>query len=222
VFKPELILSDLDGTLVDSVPDLAYAADQMMQQLDLPARGVDSVRLWVGNGVERLVKRTLTGEMYGEPPSDLLAKAFPLFMDCYGDTNGQRSQLYPGVREGLVWLHEHYRNLGCITNKSKRFTRPLLEQLGIADYFGIIVAGDSLPAKKPDPLPLTHCMDFFSKKPAQTLMIGDSTNDVQAARNAGCPIICVDYGYNHGEDIRLSGADAVISHFAELQRLLPL
>lgn len=220
MLKPKLILLDLDGTLVDSIPDLAYAIDVMMTQLDLPTRGVEAVSHWVGNGVERLVKRALTGDMTAEPAADVFAQALSLFMSAYADCNGRHSQLYPGVREGLTWLHEECRPLVCITNKSERFVRPLLTSLDIADYFDLVIGGDTLAAKKPDPLPLTYSMQQFQKSPLESLMIGDSINDVQAARAAGCQVICVSYGYNHGQNIYLAGANAVIDNFLELPGLL--
>lgn len=217
---PQLILSDLDGTLVDSVPDLAHAVDDMMQRLGLPVRGVEAVTTWVGNGIERLVKRALTADMHAEPDAALFAQAYPVFMECYAACNGRYSQLYPGVLEGLQWLREHCEHLVCVTNKAERFTHPLLENVGIAEFFDLVIGGDTLATKKPDPLQLTHSMRHFQKQPAQSLMLGDSVNDVQAANAAGCQIICVSYGYNHGQDIRLSGAHAVIDSLTQLPALL--
>lgn len=217
--KPSLILFDLDGTLVDSVPDLAFCIDGMMTQLKRPAWGEARVREWVGNGVERLVKRALIGQLNGEPDDAEYAKALPLFMALYTEHNGQRSQLYPGVKSGLDKLRAAGFNLACVTNKADQFTRPLLKSLGIYDYFSLITSGDTLPKKKPDPLPLTHTSKHFQLTPEQSLMIGDSSNDVKAARAAGFGIVCVPYGYNHGEDINLSNPDAVIDSIAQLETL---
>jgi len=217
--KPSLILFDLDGTLVDSVPDLAYCIDGMMTQIGRPPWGEARVREWVGNGVERLVKRALIGQLNGEPNADEYTQALPLFMALYTEHNGKRSQLYPGVMRGLENLKQAGFNLACVTNKADQFTQPLLKALGIYDYFSLITSGDTLPKKKPDPMPLTHTAMHFQLSPEQSLMIGDSSNDVKAARAAGFGIVCVPYGYNHGEDINLSNPDAVIDSIAKLETL---
>jgi phosphoglycolate phosphatase len=213
---PALVLCDLDGTLVDTVPDISQAADNMMLQLGLPPRGEAAVRTWIGNGIESLVKRALLGQMAGEPDEALFQRAFPLFKQAYAACNGQHSVLFSGVREGLTWLKAQDFALGCITNKSEQFTLPLLASLELENYFSLVISGDTLPKKKPDPLPLLYSAEFFKVNPRQALMIGDSINDVQAARAAGFQIICVPYGYNHGEDIRLAKPDAVIESLAML------
>jgi phosphoglycolate phosphatase len=216
---PALVLCDLDGTLVDTVPDISDAAGAMMSQLGLPPRGEVAVRTWIGNGIERLVKRVLVGEMEGEPAPALFQKALPLFKQAYSACNGRRTTLFTGVREGLAWLSAQDFALGCITNKSEEFTVPLLHALALHDHFSLVISGDSLPKKKPDPLPLLYSAEFFKVDPRQSLMIGDSVNDVQAARAAGFQIVCVPYGYNHGEDIRLAEPDAVIESLAQLPTL---
>jgi len=220
MFSPKLVLIDLDGTLVDSVPDLAYAADAMMRDLGLSERGEDAVRNWVGNGVERLVKRTLTNELHAEPDLALFEKGFPIFYEYYLASNGKYSQLYPGVEEGLAWLKKKDYSIGCVTNKAESFTLPLLEAKGILNYFGIVVSGDTLPQKKPDPAPLLHAAKFFNVSSEQSLMLGDSQHDVKAARSAGFDVVAVSYGYNHGVDIRDASPDAVIDSFVELENLL--
>jgi phosphoglycolate phosphatase len=214
-----MILLDLDGTLVDSVPDLAFCVDELMRRLGRPAWGEDRVRDWVGNGVERLVKRALTGEMAAEPEDALFAQAIAIFNALYQDNNAVRSRLFPGVKDALVRLQSDGYKLGCVTNKAARFTDPLLRQLGIHAHFGIVVSGDTTPQKKPHPAPLLHAADFFKVGPAHSLMVGDSRHDVEAARAAGFAAVCVSYGYNHGEDIRTAGPDAVIDSLAELPDL---
>jgi len=218
--NPEMILIDLDGTLVDSVPDLAYCVDTMLRKIGRPPQGEAKVRDWVGNGVERLVRRALTGTLDGEPEENVFERAYPLFMDLYAENTSRRSILYPGVREGLERLASAGYKLGCVTNKAARFTEPLLRDLEIRDVFSIVISGDTLPKKKPDPAPLLHAAGFFDCRPEQCLMIGDSVSDVRAARAAGFQIVCVSYGYNHGEDIHISQPDAVIDTLVEICPLL--
>jgi phosphoglycolate phosphatase len=218
--NPQMILIDVDGTLVDSVPDLAWCVDEMMHALDMPARGEAAVRNWVGNGVERLVRRALINSLDGEPDEELFQRALPIFMDLYQDNVSKRSVLYAGVREGLDYLKAAGYALGCVTNKATQFTIPLLKDLGLHDYFGIIICGDQLEKKKPDPLPLLHAAQHFGVAPEQALMIGDSISDVKAARAAGFQIVCMSYGYNHGLDIRDFEPDAVIDSMLEIKELL--
>ena len=215
-----MVLIDVDGTLVDSVPDLAFCVDAMMDSLGLPCRGESEVRLWVGNGVERLVRRALIGTLEGEPDDVLFNKAYPIYLKLYEANVSERSVLYPGVREGLAWLKQQGFKLGCVTNKAAQFTLPLLKNLGVYGDFGIVVCGDTLPLKKPHPAPLLHAAKHFGVSPQQSLMLGDSVSDVTAARAAGFKIICMSYGYNHGQDIRTAHPDAVIDSMAELPKLL--
>ena len=218
--NPEMILIDVDGTLVDSVPDLAYCVDEMMKQLDMPIHGEEKVREWVGNGVERLTRRALIGQLDGEPDEALFKKAYPIFLDLYAENTSKRSCLYPGVEEGLAYMQAAGYKLGCVTNKAEQFTHPLLKELGVFDRFSIVISGDTLPEKKPHPMPLLHAAEFFGVEPANALMLGDSVSDVKAARAAGFQIVCMSYGYNHGVDIREANPDAVIDSMAELQGLL--
>ena len=218
--KPEMILIDVDGTLVDSVPDLAYCVDRMMQQLGREPRGESRVRDWVGNGVERLVRRALVGALEGEPDDADFERAYPLFMALYADNTSKRSFLYPGVREGLDKLKSAGYRLGCVTNKAGQFTEPLLKDLGVFDDFSIVISGDTLAKKKPDPAPLLHAAEYFGCDPAKAMMIGDSVSDVAAARAAGFQIICMSYGYNHGVDIREAKPDAVVDSMLEIFPLL--
>lgn len=220
-FNPKLVLIDLDGTLVDSVPDLAYAVDHMMMALEMPQHGEKKVRQWVGNGIEKLVKRALTDDMDAEPEEALFEQGLHIFKGSYAECNGRHSQLYDGVQEGLDWLKNQGFTVACITNKAQQFTMPLLESLGVLDYFELVVSGDSLPKKKPDPMPLLHSAAHFSITPSKALMIGDSMTDVKAARNAEFgAVICVTYGYNHGIDIREANPDSVIDSFTQLPELL--
>jgi len=217
---PEMILIDVDGTLVDSVPDLAWCVDTMMTELGRAPHGETLVRDWVGNGVERLVRRALIGKLNGEPEDADFERAYPLFLELYADNTSKRSCLYPGVREGLDQLKSMNFRLGCVTNKAAQFTEPLLKDLGLYDDFSIVISGDTLTRKKPDPAPLLHAAEFFDCDPANALMIGDSVSDVAAARAAGFKIICMSYGYNHGVDIREAAPDAVVDSFVEVPPLL--
>ena len=214
-----MVLIDLDGTLVDSVPDLAWCVDEMMKALEMPVRGEANVRNWVGNGVPRLIHRALINQLDGESSDTLYAKAAPIFMTLYADNASKRSQLYPHVPEGLQWLKDQGIRIGCVTNKDEQFTLPILKNLGIYDYFEIVISGDTLPLKKPDPAPLLHGAEFFGIQPENSMMIGDSISDVKASRAAGFSIVCMSYGYNHGVDIRTANPDAVIDTFAELEHL---
>ena len=218
--KPEMILIDVDGTLVDSVPDLAFCVDRMMEQLGREPRGEQRVRDWVGNGVERLVRRAMVGALDGEPDDADFERAYPLFMELYAENTSKRSFLYPGVREGLDQLKAAGYQIGCVTNKAAQFTEPLLKDLGVFDDFSIVISGDTLAKKKPDPAPLLHATEYFGCDPAKSMMIGDSVSDVAAARAAGFQIICMSYGYNHGVDIRDANPDAVVDSMLEIFPLL--
>ncbi|MCK5001576.1 MAG: phosphoglycolate phosphatase [Gammaproteobacteria bacterium] len=218
--KPAMVLIDVDGTLVDSVPDLAYCVDEMMKQLDMPVYGEDKVRNWVGNGVERLTRRALIGQLDGEPDDELFEKAYPIFLDLYDKNVCERSCLYEGVREALDFLKTTDVKIGCVTNKNAQFTLPILDKLGVKDDFEIVICGDTLDKKKPDPLPLLHAAEKLGATPEQSLMLGDSMSDVKAARAAGFNIICMSYGYNHGEDIRDYNPDAVVDSMAEIKNII--
>lgn len=220
ITKPKMILIDVDGTLVDSVPDLAYCIDEMLKAVDMAPYGEAEVRHWVGNGVERLVRRALIGELNGEPDDALFEKAYPIFMELYKENTSKRSCLYPDVKEGMEYLKQAGYKLGCVTNKAEAFTHPLLKDLGLFDYFESVVSGDTLEKKKPDPLPLLYSAEKLGVTAAESLMLGDSMSDVKAARAAGFQIICMSYGYNHGEDIHDSNPDVVIDSMIELKELL--
>ncbi|HEY5790157.1 MAG TPA: phosphoglycolate phosphatase [Gammaproteobacteria bacterium] len=216
----QLLLFDLDGTLVDSVPDLVAAVNRMLADLGRPAAAAGDVRNWVGNGAVRLVKRALVGALEGEPDAAEFARAMPLFLRYYAEENCRHSRPYPAARATLRRLASAGYRMACITNKPAAFTLPMLEQLELAEHFGLVVSGDSTSATKPDPAPLLYATDFFKVPPGQALMIGDSVNDIQAARAAGIPVVCVSYGYNHGHDIRGAGPDGVVDSLAELDELL--
>jgi len=219
-FNPKLIMIDVDGTLVDSVPDLAYCVDETMKIIGRDTWGEAKVRHWVGNGVPKLVERSLTGELEGTIDQTAYDEAYPIFLDLYAKNTSGRSCLYDGVKEGLAHLKAQGYTVGCVTNKAEQFTHPLLKDLGIFDEFEIVISGDTLEKKKPDPLPLLHAAKHFGIDPQDSLMLGDSISDVKASRAAGFDIICMSYGYNHGEDIRNANPDLVIDSMAELKDYL--
>lgn len=212
------ILLDLDGTLLHSAPELAEAANHMLHDMGRPAVSQDLLMSYIGNGVSWLVKRALTGDMHAEPDAALFEQAMPVFDRHYKVL--LNSKPYDGVIAGLDAMKAAGFRLGCITNKSERYTTPLLKNCGLADYFEITVCGDTLPEKKPHPMPLLHAAQFFGVPPEQVLMIGDSRNDVLAARAAACPVFCVPYGYNHGKPVDGLNADAVIATLPEALKLI--
>ena len=219
-FTPRMVLFDLDGTLVDSVPDLLVATNAMQRELGNPERAEEDVRNWVGNGVERLVERALTNDLDGHPDPAEFERALPVFRKHYLQSNGQHSRVFDGVVEGLEFIKSLGLSMGCVTNKAEAFTLPLLEQTGLRDYFEVVISGDILPRKKPDPAPLIYSAGWFHIHPEEALMVGDSISDVKAARAAGFSIVCMSYGYNHGRDIRDFDPDAVIDSMTELPGLV--
>ena len=218
--RAKAVTIDLDGTLLDTIPDLAAATNMMLAELGLPQHDVSVVRTFVGKGIVSLVERALTREMSAKPDPALMARAMPIFERCYTEVNGRYTKIYPGVSEGLERLRANAMPLACVTNKSTRFTLPLLDKVGLAPYFRAVVAGDTLPRKKPDPAPLLHACVVLGVEPREMVMIGDSVNDAQAARAAGCPVICVTYGYNEGMDVRDLDTDALVDSLEEAASLV--
>jgi phosphoglycolate phosphatase len=213
------IVIDLDGTLLHSAPELAEAANRMLCDMGRPAVSQDLLMSYIGNGIAWLVKRALTGDMHAEPDAGLYEQALPVFQKHYSDLL-LKSKPYPGVIEGLEAMKVAGFRLGCITNKAARFTEPLLKSTGLAQYFDIVLSGDTLTEKKPHPLPLLHSAKFFGVQVEKLLMIGDSRNDVLAARAAGCPVFCVPYGYNHGKPVDDLAMDAVIDSLPAALKLV--
>jgi len=212
------IVIDLDGTMLHTAPELAESANRMLRDMGRAAVSQDLLMSYIGNGISWLVKRALTGDMHTEPDTALYDKALPIFEKHYTELLLQ-SKPFNGVIAGLDAMKAAGHRLGCITNKVARYTEPLLKGTGLAKYFDIVLSGDTLPEKKPHPMPLLHSAKFFGAPIQQLLLIGDSLSDAQAARAAGCPIICVPYGYNHGEPVESLNVDAVIP---DLTAVLPL
>jgi phosphoglycolate phosphatase len=213
------ILIDLDGTLLHTAPELAGAANHMLSDMGRPPVAQELLMSYIGNGISWLVKRALTGDMHAEPDSALYEQALPIFERHYTAALLQ-SKPFDGVFEGLNAMRAAGFRLGCVTNKVARYTEPLLQGIGMADYFEIVLSGDTLPEKKPHPMPVLHAAQFFGVAPAQMLLIGDSLNDAVAARAAGSPVFCVPYGYNHGEPVDGLDIDAVIPTLSATLQLI--
>lgn len=218
----KMVMIDLDGTLIHTAPDLADCANRMLADLGRAPAPVETVMTWIGNGVPRLVKRALTGQMMAEPEAALFERALAIFQQHYLAHVSDLSRPFPGVVAGLDRLKARGFRLACITNKAEAFTLPLLRNLELYKYFELVLSGDSLPKQKPDPLPLLHACKHFGITPEHGMLIGDSSNDVEAARAAGMPVICVPYGYNHGHDIRESHPDAVVDSLEAVETYLTL
>ncbi|EJA3295494.1 phosphoglycolate phosphatase [Vibrio vulnificus] len=214
----KLIAFDLDGTLLDSVPDLAVAADQATRAVGFPGVTELQVRDYVGNGADILIGRALSQSLTINPElsDELRTEARELFDDFYQQTGHKLSHLYPTVKETLKALHQAGFTLALVTNKPSKFVPDVLQQLGIADYFVDVLGGDSFPEKKPNPIALNWLMEKHQIQPTEMLMVGDSKNDILAAKNAGCASFGLTYGYNHGEPISASKPDFVADSLAQL------
>jgi phosphoglycolate phosphatase len=210
---------DLDGTMVDTLGDFAVALNRMLDELQLPPIEAAAIELMVGRGSEHLIRAVL--HHVGAAPG-LYERAWQSYQAHYLAINGQHSAVYAGVVEGLRALKHTGLKLACITNKPTGFARPLLQAKGLAGFFEVVFGGDAFERKKPDPLPLLKACEALGSSPEYTLMIGDSSNDAAAARAAGCPVLLVTYGYNHGESVRAVDADGFLDSLAELPRWLSL
>ena len=217
---------DLDGTMVDTIGDFAEAIARMLADLQLPALDAALIEHMVGKGTEHLLRSVLAHVLAqaGHPQAalpaavaSLLPTALARYAQHYLAINGQHSALYAGVLEGLQALRAGGLRLACVTNKPLAFARPLLATKGLQGLFEQVFGGDSFATKKPDPLPLLKTCEALGTTPARTLMLGDSSNDAQAARAAGCPVVLVTYGYNHGQSVEAVGADALIDSIAQLR-----
>ena len=209
---------DLDGTLIDTVGDFEAALSGMLSDLGLPAVGSAFIRRTVGKGSEYLISRTLA-EAGGEEA--MFERAWALYQGHYRRINGQHSEVFPGVREGLSALRDRGWPLVCLTNKPGAFAQPLLATKGLDGFFAQVFGGDAFARKKPDPMPLIEACRVLGCAPAEVLMVGDSSNDAAAARAAGCPVVLLSHGYNHGEPVEAVGADAVFDRLDMLMGWLP-
>jgi phosphoglycolate phosphatase len=212
------VLFDLDGTLLHTAPDLAAAANRMLGELGLPLREPDEIATFIGKGLPVLVHRALAGTLEGVAEPALFARALPIFERCYAEESGRRARVFPGVVEGLERMRDLGLPLGCVTNKAGRFTRDLLERTGLARFLECVVSGDTVARKKPDPLPILYACERLGTEARMTLVIGDSLNDVRAARAAGCRVWCVPYGYNEGRPVTELDCEAVVDSVVEAAR----
>jgi phosphoglycolate phosphatase len=209
---------DLDGTMVDTVGDFEVALARTLQALGFAPVSRPFIQRTVGKGSEHLIRCTL---QEAGAPAGLYDQAWSHYQDHYLAINGQHSAVYPGVLEGLQGLKAAGLKLACLTNKPTAFARPLLAQKGVSGFFDQAFGGDAFARKKPDPLPLLQTCKALGTDPARTLMVGDSSNDAAAARAAGCPVVLVNYGYNHGEPVEQARPDAIVGRLDELPGLLP-
>lgn len=212
-------LLDLDGTLLDTAPDLAAAANAMLADLGLAAIPESAVRGFIGKGVAQLVRRTLAAVSGADAGEPLAALALERFEHHYGALNGTRSALYPGVSDGLAALRSQGVRLACVTNKPARFTQPLLARCKLAGWFDVVVTADTVARRKPDPEPLLAACRRLGVAACDAVMIGDSANDALAARAAGCRVLLVPYGYAEGCAVQELDCDGIVStllHAAQL------
>ncbi len=219
--KFQLAIFDLDGTLIDSVPDLAKSIDFALEHHELPAAGEALVRDWVGNGAPMLVTRALawaTGCTPDELDDQFTQEVYQQFLTYYDQHKVVGTTVYPGVIPLLEhWYDTHgQRQLAIVTNKPSRFTRAICQALSMDHYFKLMYSGDTFSVRKPDPAPLLNACQALQVSPQDAIMVGDSMNDVRAARNAKIPAVCVSYGYNHGEDISAGNPDLLVDSLLEL------
>jgi phosphoglycolate phosphatase len=220
-FQVKVVMFDLDGTLLDTAPQIAEAANRMLVALGKPMLPQSQIATYIGEGVQNLIKRCLTGNLHDEPEAELFARAQPLYHGFYAN-NATDSQPFSVVMAALEQLKAHGYLLACVTNKPEKFTLPLLQKTGLADFFEIIISGDSLPKKKPDPLPLLHICEALGVLPTEAMLVGDSETDIQAAHAAGCFVVTVPYGYNQGRAIDVATVDATVQQLTEVIKLLEL
>ena len=215
----QLLIFDFDGTLIDSVPDLADATNAMLATLGKAPYPLETIRNWVGNGSRMLVERALVGKievLEGELTEETVDHAEQVFFDAYKNLSGSKTVAYPDVDSGLKKLRAAGFKLALVTNKPIRFVPKILQSFGWQDLFSEVLGGDSLSVKKPDPAPLLHVCEALDVTPAQAIMIGDSRNDILAGQNANMDTLGLSYGYNYGQDIRELNPTETFDDFAAL------
>lgn len=199
--RPAWLCFDLDGTLIDSAPDITLSLNQMLAALGFAEAAEDRVRNWIGNGADKLLERALQNAIQRLPDETLTAKARQLFIQAYADNIANLTTCYAGCHDVLEHFQEQGIPLACVTNKPRQFTLPSLSALGLRDFFQVVVCGDDLVSKKPDPAPLLYALEQMQARPAQGYMVGDSETDILTADRAGTGAIYVSYGYNRGVSV---------------------
>ncbi len=216
----EAAIIDLDGTMLDTAPDFHYAVNRMRVELGLTPLDIDTIKHFIGKGTENLMRRVLAVDFDDMAVERNFELALASYLRHYLAINGDYTAVYPSVVEGLQALCDKGLRLACVTNKPVALALPLLEQKGLATYFELVYGGDSLPKKKPDPYPLLQVCNDFGLQPHQVVAIGDSSNDAQAARAAGCRVLNVPYGYNHGESIQNVDTDGIVPTLLDAAHLI--
>jgi phosphoglycolate phosphatase len=228
----QAVIVDLDGTMVDTLGDFEVALNRMLGDLDLPSLKRALVERTVGKGSEHLIRSVLAHQLAlpqvqslanvcdARSVENLYEAAWQRYQHHYLAINGEFAAVYPGVVEGLQKMRDRGLQLACLTNKPMSFAKPLLKAKGLDSFFAHVFGGDSFERKKPDPLPLLKTCEALGVPPSQALMVGDSSNDAQAARAAGCPVVLVRYGYNHGEPVDGVDADAHVDSLVDISQAL--
>jgi phosphoglycolate phosphatase len=214
---PHAAIMDLDGTMVDTLGDFVVVLNRVLDELSLPGIERFAIERMVGKGSQHLI-RSVLAHVHASP--SLYEQAWQSYQKHYLAINGQYASVYPGVMEGLRALKAAGLKLACLTNKPIAFAKPLLEAKGLAEFFEVVFGGDAFERQKPDPLPLLKACEALGSTPARTLVVGDSSNDARAARAAGCPVLLVTYGYNHGEPVRSVPADGFVDSLEEVSAWL--
>ena len=211
---------DLDGTMVDTAPDFQVAINRMREELHLAPLALETITDFVGKGSENLMRRVLGVDFEASEVERRFELALQRYQHHYLQINGDHSELYAGVHEGLLAMKKGGVRLACVTNKPIAFARPLLEKKGLIDSFEVIYGGDSLAHKKPHPLPMLSVCNDFDLQPDQVVAIGDSSNDSEAARAAGCRVLTVPYGYNHGQPVQTIDTDGIVESLLDAASLI--
>ena len=214
------VLIDLDGTLLDTAPEIAAAAAAMLAELGLESLPAEKVRGFIGKGIPSLVRRVLESSLGRLPDERRIGSGIESFFFHYEKQNGGSAKTYPGVREGLSSLLANGIPLACVTNKAARFTEPLLEATALRSFFATVVCGDSVANKKPAPDPLLFACAKLAVVPGEAVMVGDSSNDALAARAAGCPVLLVPYGYSEGLAVQGIDCDGIVPSLLHVAGLL--
>lgn len=218
-FDVKAVMFDLDGTLVNTAPEIAFAINKMLAELKLPQLPQQQIEGYIGEGARMLIRRSIAAYMQHAPDEAIFEQGQTLFYQHYAD-NVRHSKPYDGAVETLVALQDKGLKLACVTNKPERFTLPLLDESGLLDFFEVVVSGDTLPKKKPDPIQLRYICAKFNVLEAEAMLVGDSLTDVAAAHAAGCYIVTVPYGYNQSRPIDHSLVDETIANLTDLVQLL--